>query len=241
MNSSMNNFNKKGVSKIVIIAATALLMLFIHTYSHANSPEVITPVQSYLLLNDNTPDDNVEPSQPGLVELRSGQQIGNTIVFSNADQNGLDVTFAISNNSIRELGPNDFNYTSIVEPIPFTDTALSIVDEGVYLSGFNTSETLTITFSKLINIKELTVLLGLNSPTIDLDWSSPTLDSIDVIDNGVTTNVTPTGSSFQVVGLNHEQRVQVNFNLNASTTSIIFQHQGSPGSSMTFTSFSLAP
>ena len=117
------------------------------------------------------------PVNSGSILLRSGQFVDSAVLFSNVDNQDLDVIIETSNNIARVLGPDDSLDDQLL-PDPISNVSISPIAEGVYISGFSGSSTITLTFSREVSLQSIAINIQSESPTIGFSDFSVTIPSI---------------------------------------------------------------
>ena len=211
------------------------LFLFNSLPSYSNSEDSLPVIILQLLDAPETPVDS------GSILLRSGQFVDSAVLFSNVDNQDLDVIIETSNNIARVLGPDDSLDDQLL-PDPISNVSISPVAEGVYISGFIGSSTITLTFSREVSLQSIAINIQSESPTIGFTDFSVTIPSISGFNsNGeliVTENPFSENTFFLVSALSGVP-IPLTFTINESVSSLTFLYSGSPGSGFSIPSLNL--
>lgn len=140
--------------------------------AYANSGGVLPAIFSLLFDEPEAPIDN------GTILLNSGEFVGTAVVFNNADNDGLDITIQTSNNIARVLGLDDSLDDQLL-PDPMSNVSISPVAEGVYISGFSGSSTITLTFSREVSLQSIAINIQSESPMIGFSVTIPSISSFN--------------------------------------------------------------
>lgn len=159
-------------------------------------------------------DEATSAANNGVIQLRSGILQGDTAVFNNVDQAGLNV-------SIQTLAD------------------IRVFDQGVLISGFEPSQArVLIRFSRSVALQDITLSAAADSPTFEIFDFSRVLQSFSQPDSN-RWRAEPNGL-FQVDTVLGPASPAI-FTFNANLSELTFEYTGSPGSEFTIPGLTLQP
>lgn len=201
----------KNSGGIVCHSIVVVCLLLGSVVSHAQSSNIVNGAIFHLLLNNTQ-----QATGSGRIVLTSGSRSGDTVVFNNVDNAGLNVSIQ-------------------------TDVAISVADQGVLISGFEPSKaTVTITFSRFVALQSLTLSAMADSPTFEILNFTPAEQSFTQA-NGGRWRALPVGSNGYQVDTVWQEAEAATFFFNTNLRTLTFEYTGSPGAGFTIPAFSLQP